>query len=222
MLSVPYKRRLLLDQPAFLPSDESGLVFWPRYNQGITEEGAGASVWADASGNGNDVLQGTDANRPLIEPDGTILFDGVDQFMQATFTLNQPFTFYALLRQISWTTNDQLWSGIDATVSLFQISVSPTVALFAGSAAAANNQLILNTYFPVAAVFNGNNSSLKVGSGGKTTGAIGGSNPGGVTLGSSNVPSVYSNVQYKEIAVFLGVHSDSQQGKMITYLSSIP
>ena len=59
----------------FAPDDLDNLVAWYQFNIGITVTGAGVSTWADQSGNGNDLLQSTDADRPSHESDGTILFE---------------------------------------------------------------------------------------------------------------------------------------------------
>lgn len=48
----------------------------------VTVAGLGVSTWADKSGNGNDVVQGTDANRPAYDDaNDKITFDGVDEWL---------------------------------------------------------------------------------------------------------------------------------------------
>lgn len=49
-----------LDVPATIPD----LVDWHRSDLGITLVGSKVSAWADQSGNGHNLSQGTDANRP--------------------------------------------------------------------------------------------------------------------------------------------------------------
>lgn len=206
----------------FFPSYLANLLAWYRFNIGIMVSGSGVSIWSDQSSNGNDLLQTSDTNRPMFESDGTILFDGVDNFLVTSpFTLNQPFTFYALMKQVTWTVNEHLWSGVSGVASVIQLLASPTIASFAGAGAAGNNNLVLNTYLPIAVVFDGANSSVKVGSTPKTTGNPGANNPGGITLGASAAATGFSNVQYKEVAVYSGAHSDAETTKIFNYFSQV-
>ena len=66
----------------FRPQNLPNLAVWGRFNIGITVVGAGVDTWADQSGNGRDLLQTTDTNRPSKESDGSILFDGVDNTLK--------------------------------------------------------------------------------------------------------------------------------------------
>lgn len=50
----------------FNPTMISGLVDWHRSDMGITLVGSKVSAWADQSGQGHDLTQGTDANRPTL------------------------------------------------------------------------------------------------------------------------------------------------------------
>ena len=50
--------------PAFVPTKIAGLSLWLRADLGITVTGSGVSTWADQSGGGRNVTQGTDAKRP--------------------------------------------------------------------------------------------------------------------------------------------------------------
>ena len=45
------------------------MVAWYKQGVGITVEGQGVSVWADASGNGNKLVQAVDSNRPIPQLD---------------------------------------------------------------------------------------------------------------------------------------------------------
>src|SRR5262245_54417390 len=53
----------------WLPNDVGGLVDWHRSDLGITLVGSKVSTWVASSGNGHDLTQGTDANRPAYQLD---------------------------------------------------------------------------------------------------------------------------------------------------------
>tara|TARA_R100001463_G_scaffold18883_1_gene46868 strand:+ start:394 stop:1110 length:717 start_codon:yes stop_codon:yes gene_type:complete len=64
----------------WLPSDESSLLAWYKFNTGITDNKPGVSQWSDSSGNGHHMLQATAGNRPTVS-NGIITFDGSDDFL---------------------------------------------------------------------------------------------------------------------------------------------
>ena len=51
---------------AFSPLQLPGLALWLRADQGVTLTSGKVSLWADQSGNGNDVVQNTGANQPTL------------------------------------------------------------------------------------------------------------------------------------------------------------
>jgi len=64
----------------WLPSDESSLLAWYKFDTGITDNEPGVSQWSDSSGNGYHMLQATASNRPTVS-NGIITFDGTDDFL---------------------------------------------------------------------------------------------------------------------------------------------
>lgn len=199
---------------------------WFRFNQGITVTGAGVSTWADKSGNSRDLLQGTDTNRPALQSDGSILFDGVDNYLKCNaFTLNQPTTIYLLMKQITWTAYDAFCDGnTNGTLNVYQFgpTQSPEIGLYAGSAEVANNSnLPLGSYGVVAAVFNGASSLLQVNSTTATTGNPGSVNAGGFILGANATPTAYTNVQVKEVIIYAAAHTTAQLKAVISNVSRV-
>lgn len=58
--------------PGFWPLDEAGLEAWYKQAVGITLNGREVSLWADQSGNGNDLIQAVASNQPVnLSHDGT-------------------------------------------------------------------------------------------------------------------------------------------------------
>jgi hypothetical protein len=75
----------------FQPNQVANLAAWFRLGVGITETGQGVSQWDDQSGNGRHLKQGTDGARPSKQSDGSILFNGSDEFLKCdAFTFSQP------------------------------------------------------------------------------------------------------------------------------------
>jgi hypothetical protein len=204
----------------------SGPVAWYRKGQGITVTGSGVSQWSDASGNGRHLLQATDAQRPALQTDRTILFDGVAHNLKsAVFTLNQPTTYYLLFKQVTWTSSDYIVDGdLINTGVLAQTNggVSPGLQLYAGSGVGSNTDLALDTYGVAACVFNGASSVLQINNGTPLTGDAGAGNMGGVSLGKAGTGAgAHANVRVKELIVFSQAHNAAQRALVIAYLLTI-
>lgn len=85
----------------FNPADYGTVAFWYDPTQGVTDAGGGAvSAWADQSGNGRTLSQGTGASRPTT---GTrtqnglnvIDFDGTaDRMTTSSFTQAEPWSVF--------------------------------------------------------------------------------------------------------------------------------
>jgi len=192
---------------------------WYRYGIGITVTGAGVSTWADQSGNGRDLLQATDAARPALQADGSILFDGVDNNLKcSTFTFNQPESCYLLFRSVSFTSQARIFDGNTTNTGGFlQGNDQPGLDIYAGSTVSDAAGLAVGVYGVVCVVFNGANSVLRVNNT-ISTGNAGASNMAGFTLGDAGGFSLPSNIQAKEVILYSGAHTETQQGQIINYL----
>ena len=194
-----------------------------QFNTGITVAGQGVSVWADQSGAGRDLLQGTDANRPSEEVDGSILFDGIATFLaSAGFTWNQPETVYLLAKQVTWTTNEYIFDANSNTFgTLRQRTASPRVSIQANLTVAENSDWILDTYAAVCCVFNGAGSLIQVDNNTPTTGDAGLQNMGGIVLGANTAGTIFSNIQVKEVLGYSVAHDQATRDSVIAYLNSL-
>jgi hypothetical protein len=212
------------DKGGFSPSQLGNLAAWYKLGLGITITGSGVSQWSDASGNARHLLQGTDASRPVLQGDNSILFDGVDDFLKASaFTLNQPITIYVRLKQITWTSGDAIFDGdtLDKN-SLRQVGASPQLEIFGGTSfSAPDGNLALGAYGSVASVFNGVSSSLRVNNNAPITGSFGAAASGGFILGAKETSSAWANVQVKETIIYSVAHSTAQQDIVIAYLGTL-
>lgn len=193
-----------------------------RFPGDVTVTGLGASSVLDRSGNSNALLQGTDAKRPALQGDGTILFNGTSHFLKCNaFTLVQPETIYLVFKQVSWTDADHICNGDSANVALFQSGFTPRLSMFAGSSTGNNTNLAVGTYGVVAAVFNGASSLTQVNNTAPSTGNAGASNPGGFTLGANNGGGgAWSNIQFAEGIVFPQAHDAATRAMLISALLS--
>lgn len=209
----------------FVPTDIPSIAAWFKFGSGITVAGAGVSQWDDQSGYGRHLKQATDTNRPALQSDGSILFDGVDNFMQTdAFTLNSPVTFCALMKQVTWTVNDRHFDGRTGnTGALNSITAEPIVAIRAATgSAAANSNLAVDTYAAVVLVQNGAASILRINNTTETTGDPGVGNPGGICLGAvGGGASNWGNAQFKEFCAFSSALDLSDRLKIVRYLSSV-
>jgi len=209
----------------FLPSDLAGLKLWTRFNSGITVTGSGVSQWDDVSGNGNHLTQSADTSRPSKEADGSILFDGVDNFLRATFTLVQPETIYLLCKQVTWTANDTIFDGIVTnTGRLYQVSSSPILLCNAGAPGISTPDLTLNTYAAMCVLFDEANSTNLIQINSSTSAvdtAFGTEGMGGFTLANDSGGARYSNIQVKECIVFSEAHDAATRLQVINYLAGV-
>jgi len=207
----------------FDPTDAAGMKAWYRKGTGITVTGAGVSKWADQSGNGNDLLQATDTNRPSQEADGSILFDGVDNKLKcASFTLVQPETVYLLIKQVTWTANAYIFDGnTDTAMAVFLAVVTPEVRAYGGITSAVNGDLAIGSYGVLSVVFNGASSVLQVDNNTPVTGNASTNDMGGFTLGAAGDASNFGNIQVKEVAIYNTAHDAATRAKVIAYLSNL-
>lgn len=201
---------------------------WFRLNVGITVA-TGVSIWADQSGNGRDLLQGTGGNQPAKQADGSILFDGVAHYLKCTgFTLNQPTTVYFLGKHVTWVQNQTVFDGnttnalrffdVNIVTSSPQMQIRTTAVV---PSPTGDVNLAVNTYGAVACVFNGASSILQVNRNAPSTGDAGATNAGGFTLGAAGGALVFGNIQVMEVILFPAAHDQATRNNVIRYLAKV-
>lgn len=200
-----------------------GATAWWRPFDGQTGDGTGISAWVDVIG-GKTLAQADNTKKPDQNTDGSLTFDGVDEFLATdAFTLNQPFTVYLYAQQISWTANDIIFDGFTyQSTMLAQGGVSPQVFSFAGSIGPVNGDwLSLGAMGrAICCVFNGASSSIRVFGATETTGNIGAQNAGGFTLGSGGAGTAnFSNIRVWEVIINNGADSTTRQDLFLNYLN---
>lgn len=99
----------------FFPRKLPNLVLWLRSDLGITLNGSNVSAWADQSGNGNNVSQGTAAQQPVfnstdssIRNKPSLTFDGSNDVLigtpAAALTSNKNWSFFVVHKPNSFAT----------------------------------------------------------------------------------------------------------------------
>jgi len=199
---------------------DPNLAAWYVAGRGQTDAGGGlCSAWADQSGNARNLVQAVGAAQPAIQSDGSILFNGTDEFLKtAAFTLSQPLTYYFVFNQITWASSGHLLDGdtVDSAI-LYQSAVTPDLRLFAG-AFSTPVTFLLNQRTLAVVQFNGASSLLAQKNTAGTVSDAGAQNPGGLTMGAAANAAAFSNIQAWELIVRTAADSATVRTQYITYL----
>ncbi len=182
----------------------TGNELWVRANEGQTVTGAGVSTWADQSGNGRDLLQTVDTNRPALQADGSVLFDGVDNYLvRAVLAIAQPFTVYLCGYQVTWLDGSGVFdkaSGANFT-AIYNNGGSPNIRQFCTIDGDLNPGWALGANAVVTATFNGASSLLGVNAAAEVNGNPGATGLTGITLGARGDLGSFANVRVYELLV---------------------
>jgi len=226
MNKIPYNYGYGVKSTAngFLPSDLANLAAWYRFNIGITIVLAGVDTWADQSGNGRDLLQATDTNRPA-ESAGVITFDGVDNYLKTnSFTLEQPETVYLLGKQITHPSSGlpRIWDGGTLTSgAMVQIGSSPSITAGAPNTLPTISDWAIDTFAVVVVVYDGVSSLIQVNEETPSTGNTGTRDMNGFTLGAHANAGAFSNIAVKEAILYSEAHDAATRIQVIDYLNSL-
>lgn len=215
---------------AFLPSDIAGLQLWVKSDTGVTDAGGGAcSSWADQSGNSRDLTEGT--NRPSIQSAQVngypgIRFDGSnDKLTSPSFTLNQPFTVFAIVKVITNTNPRRIFGSTGGTVTKPVLRGGSTVQLNDESSGAdgASVSMTSGTYYLLKVVGNSTSSVMALNNGSDATSASDINDPltsaAGFQLGC-NAGASFANVEYAEIAIYDSSITGTNLTNLLTYFQT--
>lgn len=135
----------VVNRKGFSPKDfGSALMGWwdPSVASSVTDAGSGkCSVLADLSGNARDLLQGTDAARPITGSRtqnglNVLDYDGADAMVTGAFTASQPNTYFVVAASDINTasTSHHLFDGITTRNTVFIVTTTAKWGIFGGSA----------------------------------------------------------------------------------------
>jgi len=189
---------------------------------GITVTGSGVAVWADQSGNSNDLLQAVDAKRPVFDAiNKTLVFDGSNDHLQWSGTLNQPETVIMLFRLVNPASNNRIYDGGPAG-STMQLTMSD--ALGGLNANAGSNRAFsipLSTYVVTTVIYDGAIGTLTQVNLDAPTNVglnIGSNNAAGLTIGSRGSDANHSSIEVVEAVVYDKVLTTSEITGVVTPL----
>ena len=159
---------------AWTPASLASPWAWYKFNTGQTIV-TGVSAWTDAWGDATKtLLQATTARQPLLQGNGTLLFDGSNDNLvtSGSLTLNQPWSVIVYGKTVTWVL-DSTMAMSSGFADIRASAVSPNMSLYAGAVACETPGFTVGTYAMLAAVFNGASSQLSVNNNAPVTG-----NPG--------------------------------------------
>lgn len=213
----------LLSRPSVIASGPpaTDLAKHWKLNTGLTQAGGFASAWADQIAS-TSLAQASGTSQPAVQGDGSLLFDGSNDAMTATFTLNQPCSIYLRTMVVTYASGRYLVSGGTNYSTIYMNGTTPTIMAYAGSNSAGNNDMTVGAKKSVGAVFNGASSVLQVSGGAATTGNFGAINAGGITLANIQGGTTSAgNVQIYEVLVYTVAHDSTQRAAVFAYLDTV-
>lgn len=219
-------------------NDDPAYGKWYRFQvwiDGVLVKDWNATDWPETSTNGATQASSTTGETWTLNNTGTkpaqivgsasLLFDGAAQYLKTgAFTLNQPISYYLVIKQISWTFAEAILDGQTLNSgSIGQFDVTPKLNLYSGAGGVMNGELAVGAWGTVQAVLNGASSSVGVNSGAAVTGNAGIGNPGGLIVGASApaLPAGFSNVQVKRVILRAAADSAGTQAQIQGLLRSI-
>ena len=215
---------LLLSDPPFTPKSIPGLKLWLKADAitGLVDNDP-VGTWPDVSGNGNDAIQLTAAQKPLykiaiLNGYPVVRFDGVDDFCQAAGlgTIVQPLTIVMVVLTTSTATNKTPFDSIATTACT--VYFNTTMRLNAGLEFTVAGD---TSWHVVSAVINGTTSAL-VKDGVVTSGNAGtNSLTTGLRLGVSRLGSAtFLPGDIAEVCLYIRALADSDRRRLESYLGS--
>jgi len=216
----------------FLPPQVGNLLIWQRADMGITLSGSNVSGWADQSGNGYNLTQGTPARRPVYN--STDAAYGSQATIQCAasavqYMVNsgapssaQPFTTIIVGESTSGAGQQQFF-GDGGTNTTGPFWTGSAWAYYAGVASVVSSNVSRAPHV-FAVVFNGASSALYI-DGSQTAIANGSAGANGfgsappLIVGSDGVAE-HLNGKIAEFLVYSAALTPSQRKSIFTYLGA--
>ena len=208
----------------FVPTSIPGCVLSLRADRGITLA-TGVSVWADQSGNGNNVSQATGSAQPTYNssggPNGQPYLNfaqASNQFLaSAAFSLSQPLFVWIVANQSGGSGNQYSIDGRSAN-TLALLIVSQTIVDMNAGAVLSWTSASAGTFQSYGMQFNGASSSLYSNNVSKASGSAGTNAVGGITIGAfGNGGGGFLNGNIAEVIVYNSILSSDSLNTLESY-----
>ena len=227
----------------FSPKNLSGLAGWWdasvtsslfQASNGTTAVAATddpVAYWGDLSGNGRNLTQTTNNNRPFYKPGTingkpTLSFDGSNDTLGASFTLAQPCQHFAVFKfNAAYVSgNPRAWDGFGVSGGFQRSSATGMTMNYGGSDdSAAVTDAEMQTFGIWETEANGANSFIRR-DGVRRDSAnsnIGSSSPSGIRLAVfNNGFSAPGNVSFAEVLIYSRVLSAAEASRVRKYLGT--
>lgn len=197
------------------PSDLSTLFQTNDTSTPVTAAGQSVGRVSDKSGNGFHLTQATAGNRPTYQVDSNgkpyLLFDGVDDFLTAAFTLAFPFDRISAIRQVAWTIGKRIFTFGGGTLlnqrtATPQININDGVSdiVKTGSLAVGSNGVVTERHISGA-------QQIAVNNGAYTSGNAGATAPSGnFAVGADSAGNNASSIRLYGAIIRAGTMTDEQ------------
>lgn len=206
----------------FIPTNLSGCVLWLRADLGITLNGSDVSAWADQSGQGRDVSQGTAANQPAYNATGGPLSTAAIEFaytdyLRGTWTQAQPMHMFAVV--IPSTNGRALWDG-DALNSQRCLVTGVNEIGIASGAEIKASPVTIAAWNKIEALYSGASGSLVAGAA-TASGNVGANSSNGLTLNVlGNVSTWPNNITLAEVIQYSAEITGADLTALRAYLNA--
>lgn len=203
LIARPRRRRAgsLADQLATAAGGSANVAGLWLYGVNATVGGGTLSAWQDARGGAFPTLVQATGSRQPADSGSDYVFDGVDDYIQCSYTLAQPSTLIVVVKEITPPVGvfARITGAPTATTSvLYQSPGDPIlVTQYAGANGPATTDLATNTYGIFTAIYNGASSTLRVNENTAATGNPSTNAANGLSLGADGSGGVPSNTAFK-------------------------
>lgn len=208
---------------AFVPPHLSGCVLWLRADMGITLVSGAVSAWADQSGSGNHVTQGTAGSRPAYASNGGpndapyVQFDGTDDHLHAAaFALDQPTEIFVVATPSPSRGAGAILDG-EANGSMLVRSNINAIVIDAGTELAAAG-VDVQLWGRFRCLFDGVASEAQVGDAAAVTGDAGAADGDGLYVGTDGGNAARGDPLIAEIVIFNRELSAAERSLVNQYL----
>ena len=192
---------MTFDPAALFAAGESGAWYDPSDSATLWQDTAGTvpvsaagqavALIQDKSGNGSHLSQATTARMPTYQLDSSgrpyLLFDGIDDVLNASLAITIPFDRLSAIRQLSWSLNERIFAGsVSSEPRLYQTGAPPSIGIYAGSTSVQNAGLAIGANGIVTERFIAGASKLAVNRKGSSSGNAGSNGLTALRVGASS------------------------------------